>query len=163
MPWKVIQRRLGRAGGEKERHARQRKWDREYGEGYWEIGYKIDGAFVPQHQAIDLVYDESYRLYFENHPEALQELVQLAKSLRNPHARATSGVDLQVPAITRYLREHDVALCGTEVVDIGSWQGKRSHAISERLSPLQIPCAIAPNMTLEQFWQSRKCLAIWED
>ncbi|HZS04878.1 MAG TPA: hypothetical protein VFD58_08600 [Blastocatellia bacterium] len=52
---------------------------------------------------------------------------------------------------------------GTEVVDIGSWQGQASHAISIRLSPLHIKVVGNPKMTLEKFWQSKKCLAIWED
>lgn len=84
-----------------------------------------------------------------------------AKVLRNPHAEATTGVDLQVQAILRYLRDHDLELQGAEVVDIGTWQGQRSHPISVRLSPLHIPCVLEPKLTLEKWWQSRKCLAVW--
>ena len=47
-------------------------------------------------------------------------------------------MDLQVPAIMTYLERHGLSLQGTEVVDIGSWKGKASHAISIRLSPLHI-------------------------
>ena len=93
----------------------------------------------------------------------LAELIRLAKRLRNPHAEATTGVDLQVPAIMAYLERHGFRLLGTEVVDIGSWKGKASHAISIRLSPLHIKVAGDAKMTLEQFWQKKKCLAIWED
>ena len=84
-------------------------------------------------------------------------------SLRNPHAEATTGVDLQVPAIMAYLDRHGLQLQGTEIVDIGSWKGKASHAISIRLSPLHIRVTGDPKTTLEQFWQERKCLAVWEE
>ena len=92
-----------------------------------------------------------------------RELIGLAKTLRNPHAEATTGVDLQVPAILDYLRRHGLQLAGTEVVDIGTWDGKASHPISVRLSPLTIACAIDPGRTLEQWWQQRKVLVVWED
>ena len=53
-------------------------------------------------------------------------------------------------------------LKGNEVVDIGTF-GTRSHKISVRLSPLTIQTIGYPKLTLEQFWQKKKCLAIWED
>ena len=163
MPWQVVERRIGRAGGVRERTDRQREWDRQYGEGNWQVGYLIDGAFVPQEEALESVYYRSYEEHFASHPEDLEELVRLSKTLRNPHAEATTGVDLQVPAILTYLDRHGLRLQGTEVVDIGSWQGQASHPISIRLSPLQIKATGDPKMTLEQFWQEKKCLAVWED
>lgn len=51
----------------------------------------------------------------------------------------------------------------SEVVDIGSWKGNVSHALSIRLSPLHIQVTGNPKMTLEQFWQEKKCLAVWAD
>ena len=62
-----------------------------------------------------------------------------------------------------YLGRHGLRLQGTEVVDIGSWKGKTSHAISIRLSPLHIKMTGNPKMTLEQFWQEKKCLAVWDE
>lgn len=162
MSWQVVERKIGKAGGLKERTARQREWDRRYGEGNWCIGYVIDGEFVIQEDALDSIYYRSYEEHFANHPNDLNELIHLAKKLRNPHAESTTGVDLQVPAIMRYLGENDLALQGTEIVDIGSWQGHASHPISIRLSPVQIKVVGNPKMTLENFWQSKKCLAIWE-
>ena len=50
-----------------------------------------------------------------------------------------------------------------EVVDIGTWQGERSHPISVRLSPLHVRCALDPKRTLEEWWQTEKCLAVWTD
>jgi hypothetical protein len=161
MPWKIVKRRLGRAGAVKERLARQREWDRRYGEGNWAIGYVLDGEFVLQEYALESIYYRSYEAHFASHPQDLDELLLTAKELRNPHAEATTGVDLQVPAILDYLRRHGLELGGDEVVDIGSWQGCASHPLSIRLSPLTIEVAGESKMTLEKFWQSRKCLAVW--
>jgi hypothetical protein len=162
MGWKIVERRIGRAGGVKQREGRQREWDRKYGEDAWMIGYVVDGRFVPQEEAIEIIYNRSYAEHFAEHPEDLEELIRTAKVLRNPHAIATTGVDLQVPAIMSYLKERGLALSGSEVVDIGSY-GDRSHALSVRLSPVTIKVAGDGSMTLEKFWQSKKCLAVWED
>lgn len=161
MPWKVVERKIGRAGGVKQRTARQREWVRKYGEGSWAVGYVIDGEFVLQEDALESIYYHSYEEYFAAHPEDLEELIRLAGRLRNPHAEATTGVDLQVPAILTYLERHGLRLQGTDIVEIGSWKGQASHPISVRLSPLHIKVTGDPKMTLEQFWQERKCLAVW--
>ena len=163
MSWKVVERKIGRAGGEKQRTARQRDWDRKYGADNWAVGYLRDGEFVLQEQALETVYYRSYEAHFGEHPEDLEELIHLAKVLRNPHAEATTGVDLQVPTIMQYLQRHGLQLKGSELVDIGTWQGECSHPISVRLSPLQVRCVLEPKLTLEEFWQGRKCLAIWSD
>jgi hypothetical protein len=163
MPWQIVERHIGRAGGVRERAARQREWDRRYGAGSWQVGYVIDGTFLPQEDALESIYYRSYEEHFAAHPEDLEELVRLAKVLRNPHAKATTGVDLQVPAILKYLERHGLKLQGSEVVDIGSWRGQSSHPISVRLSPLQVRVTGNPRMTLERFWQQKKCLAVWEE
>jgi hypothetical protein len=163
MPWEVVERKIGRAGGEKQRAARQREWDRQYGADAWMVGYVIDGEFVLQDDALQSVYYRSYEAHFRDHPEDLDELVSLAKVLRNPYATPTTGVDLQVPAITQYLRDHGLELRGTEVVDVGTWEGQRSHPISVRLSPLHPPCVLDPKLTLEQWWQAKKCLVVWSE
>lgn len=163
MGWKVVERRIGRAGAVKRRAARQREWDENYGQGNWEIGYLLERRFTSQDDALESVYYSSYARHFEAHPDDLCELISLAKALGNPHAEATTGVDLQVPAILDYLWRNGHQLEGSEVVDIGSWDGAASHPISTRLSPLQNRCAVNPRMTLEQFWQEKKCLAVWAD
>ncbi len=162
MPWVIVSRRLGRAGDEKSRLARQRQWDQKYGKDMWLIGYVVNDEFVAQERAIDTVYHQSYAEHFRQHPEDLKELLQRARLLRNPHAEATGGVDLQIPAIESYLRSQNLELMGSEIVDIGSWQGRQSHALSVRLSPLHIHCSEQPRLTLESWWQKKKCLAIWE-
>ncbi|HVK03709.1 MAG TPA: hypothetical protein VM490_09550 [Armatimonadaceae bacterium] len=163
MAWQIVERRIGKAGPLKRREARQREWDRKYGEGHWEVGYVIDGTFVSQEEALESIYYRSYEQHFNEHPGDLETLIFLAKSLRNPHAEATTSVDLQVPAIQEYMRRHALSLQGHERVDIGSWEGQASHPISIRLSPLQIRVIGHPKMTLEQFWQDRKCLAVWSE
>jgi len=161
MSWKIVERKIGKAGNLKQRVKRQREWDQKYGEN-WMIGYPLDGEFVSQQDALESVYYESYRLHFEENPSDLTELIATAKNLENPHSKLTGGVDLQVPAIMKYLERHNLKLKGTEIVDIGTF-GTRSHKISVRLSPLTIKAVGHPKMTLEKFWQDKKCLAIWED
>ena len=104
MSWEIVERKIGRAGGVKRRAAKQREWDRKYGD--WAIGYVVEGEFVTQDDAIETIYYQSYADHFENKSDDLFELINLAKILRNPHAAATTGVDLQVPAITEYLKRH---------------------------------------------------------
>ena len=124
MAWRVVERHIGRAGGLLERTRRQREWDRKYGEGNWEVGYVIGGPFVPQDEALEAIYYKSYAEYFEAHPADLEELIHLAKDLRNPHAEATTGVDLQVPAILAHLARRGLTLQGMEVV---SAPGRAGH------------------------------------
>jgi len=161
MAWNIVERRIGKAGNIKQRQKRQRQWDEKY-DAIWEIGYVVDGTFITQEEAFKHIYAPSYEDHFDKHPEDLQELIQTAKALRNPHAIKTGGVDLQVPAIMQYLEKHGLALQGKEIVDIGSF-GSRSHKISVRLSPLTIKAIGQKKMTLEQFWQKKKCLAVWEE
>jgi len=161
MAWEIIEWRIGKAGNLKQRQQRQQQWDEKYGSN-WVIGYVIQGTFVSQEDALETVYYASYAAHFDKYPEDLKELIKTAKLLRNPHALKTGGVDLQVPAILNYLERNNLRLEGKEVVDIGTY-GKRSHKISVRLSPLTIKAIGYPKMTLEKFWQDKKCLAIWEE
>lgn len=161
MSWKVVERRLGKAGNAKQRNRRQKEWEKKYGEN-WMIGYIVSGEFISQEDAFESIYYESYKAHFEKYPSDLEELICRAKILSNPHAKLTGGVDLQVPAIMKYLNDNALKLLGKEVVDIGSY-GNRSHKISVRLSPLTIKVVGNPKMTLEKFWQNKKCLVVWED
>lgn len=161
MAWKIVDRKIGKAGNLKQRTNKQRDWDKKYGED-WMIGYVWKGDFITQETALEVVYYESYKAHFDQYPEELNELIETAKTLRNPHAERTGGVDLQVPAIMQYLERHDLKLKGKEIVDIGTF-GARSHKISVRLSPLTIKTVGYPKLTLEQFWQKKKCLAVWKE
>lgn len=162
MPWKIVERRLGRAGEIRQRTSRQRDWDRRHGEDAWAVGYVVQGIFVPQEEAFETVYCKSYEEHFDQHPDDLKELVQTAKVIRNAHAEATTGVDLQVPAVLAYLKRRGIELQGTEIVDIGPYS-EQSHALSIRLSPLAVTVTGDPTTSLEKFWQSKQCLAVWED
>lgn len=161
MSWEIVERKIGQAGNIKQRQKRQRYWDKKYGEN-WMIGYVIDGAFISQEEALETIYYKSYEAHFENYPKDLAELIAIAKVLENPHSKMTGGVDLQVPAIMTYLERNNLTLQGNEVVEIGTY-GTRSHKLSVRLSPLTIKVVGSDKMTLEKFWQKKKCLAIWED
>jgi len=163
MAWRVVERRIGRAGGIRQRNERQRQWDKKYGEDSWQVGYLINGDFTPQEEALESIYYKSYEEHFASHPQDLEELLNLVRALRNPHAEATTSVDLQVPTIMTYLERNGLKLRGSEVVDIGTWEGQASHPISVRLSPLHIQVTGDPKMTLEGFWQSKKCLAVWDE
>lgn len=162
MGWEIVERKIGKAGDRKQQQKNQSVWDKKYGEGAWMIGYTIAGEFVSREEALECVYYKSYETHFETHPEDLAELIQTAKTLRNPHALLTGGVDLQVPAILQYLHKNGLSLEGKEVMDIGSY-GNRSHKLSVRLSPLTIKAFGQEKLTLEQFWQDKKCLAVWVD
>jgi hypothetical protein len=162
MGWEIVERKIGKAGDRKNQQKNQSAWDKKYGEGAWMIGYMLNDEFVSQDEALESVYYKSYETHFQNCPEDLAELIQTAKTLRNPHALLTGGVDLQVPAILQYLHKNGLSLQGKEVMDIGSY-GNRSHKLSVRLSPLTIKAFGQEKLTLEQFWQDKKCLAIWAD
>jgi len=163
MEWIVVEKKIGRAGSLKQQLSRQQQWDKKYGRDNWRVGYIVEGNFITSDEAFDLIYYPSYEQHFQCHPKDLEELINTAKILRNPHAEATGGVDLQVPAILRYLREHQLQLKGKEVVDIGTWGNLSSHKLSVRLSPLQIKVIGNTKMTLEKYWQEKKVLVMWDD
>ena len=161
MGWKIVERKIGRAGNSKQQRRRQEQWTKKYGDN-WLIGYKIEGEFVSQEDAFTSIYYKSYEAHFAKYPKDLEELISIAKVLRNPHAIATGGVDLQVPAILQYLENEGLSLQGKEVLDIGTYNNEKTHKLSVRLSPLTIKVVGNDKMTLEKFWQEKKCLSVWE-
>ncbi len=52
MSWKIVERKIGQAGNLKQRQKRQKIWDEKYDEN-WMIGYKIDGKFISQEDALE--------------------------------------------------------------------------------------------------------------
>ena len=113
MSWNIVERKIGRAGGLKERMQKQKEWDKKYGQDNWMVGYMIDGEFISQEDAIDKIY--------------YQFMLNTLKT---------------IPKI---------------------WKNEHSHKISIHLSPLHIKVCGNPKMTLEKFWQDKKCLALWEE
>src|SRR5262249_11192732 len=148
MPWQVVERRIGRAGGRGRREARQRDRDRKDGEGNRAVGYGVARALPTPEEAVEAVYYRRHPEDFAAPPPHLPALLSLARALRNPHAEATSGVDLQTPAILAYLQRHGLELRGSEVVDVGTWNGAASHPLSVCLSPLQVRCCLDPKLSL---------------
>jgi hypothetical protein len=71
--WRVVEGRIGRAGGVKQRTARQRAWDQKYGEGQWAVGCVVGGAFVLQEYALKSIYNRSYEEHFAAHPEGSED------------------------------------------------------------------------------------------
>jgi hypothetical protein len=68
----------------------------------------------------------------------------------------------QRPAILAYLERTVLNLASNEVVNIGTWQGRASHPLRFRLSPLHVRLTGDPKRPLEQFWPGEKCLAVWD-
>jgi hypothetical protein len=132
------------------------------GNGDGEVGCFIARRFVPQEEDLKSVYYRSYAGHFSAQANDLDELIAVTGKHRNSYAEATGSVDLQVTAILTYLEQNGLTPEAREVVDIGSWQGRVSHAASVRLSPLHVRLAFDPNGRLAQLWQEKKCLAIWE-
>lgn len=163
MSWKIKERKIGRAGNLKNQRKRQLEWNQKYGEDQWMIGYIINDKIITSEEAFHLIYYPSYEEHFNKHPKDLNELIKTAKKLRNPHAEATGGVDLQTPAILKYLQTHNLELKGKELMDIGTWKNEYSHTLSVRLSPLQIKVIGNDKMTLEKYWQEKKILFVWEE
>ena len=91
MPWRVVEKKIGRAGGLQQRTARQREWDGQYGEDNWEVGYVIDGEFVPQNEALESIYYRSYEEHFAAHPEDLEELAPHRQEAAEPARRGDDG------------------------------------------------------------------------
>lgn len=163
MPWQVVERNISPTGGVWELAAHKRAWEGKHGRGNWVIGYETERGFITEEAAIEAIYYKSYEEHFDSHPNDLDELVHLAGELRNPHAEAIAGVDLQVPAIMDYLNRNELNLRGPEVVDIGAWDSGTSPPIGIRLSAAHVTAVGNHKMSLEKFWQSKKCLAVWKD
>ena len=163
MSWNVVERKIGRAGGVKQRTARQREWDQKYGEDALGGRLRHRRRLRPPRRCAGVGLLPELRGTF-------------CRSSRRPGGTDPAGQDAaESPRRGNDRRgpagasDHDVSgsprasLQGNEVMDIGSWKGQASHAISIRLSPLHIKVTGDPKTTLEQFWQEKKCLAVWEE
>ena len=163
MPWKVVERKIGRAGGVKQRTARQREWDRQVRRGQLGGRLRHRRRLRPAGRRPGVDLQPELRGTLRRPPRGpggtdppRQEPAEPARRGDDRRGPASAG-DHGLPGAAR------ASASGTEVVDIGSWKGQASHPISIRLSPLHIQVVGDPKMTLEQFWQERKCLAVWEE
>ena len=87
MSWKIVERKIGKAGNLKQRQKRQSTWDQKYGDN-WMIGYVIEGEFISQEDALESIYYQSYAAHFEENPKDLKELIHTAKTLKNTSRRS---------------------------------------------------------------------------
>lgn len=155
--------KLGRAGGPKNRQKKKEEWDRKYGEGNWEIVYFYNNKIYTREEALSEFYNKSYYIFLKNNPNITMRLCLLARELYNPHAEATGGVDLQVPAVLEALDRLGRELTGKERIAIGTWgskYGKKYPPISHQLSPFKIPLWCDRRISVEKFWQEYKYLAV---
>lgn len=163
---KIIER-IGRAGGKKQREAKQKEWDKKYGIGNWEVVYFYDGKIYTREEALEEFYNKSYFEFLKKNPMVVEELCKRAGTLFNPHSRGTTGIDLQCPSVLAALEKLGKTLNGTEEIAIGTWQNKFGSKvsypqISYTLSPFKIPVWCNPKMNVEKFWQEYKFLAVKE-
>jgi len=101
MPWKIVERKIGRAGGEKQRHARQREWDRQYGADQWAVGCMIDATFTLHEDALESVYDRSYESHFAEHSaDPGQSHVRKCRDLRGYGTRKAEFRPVFDPSMT---------------------------------------------------------------
>jgi hypothetical protein len=77
MTWKVVERKIGKAGNIKQQQKRQKEWNRKYGEN-WLIGY-FSIMNLSQEIAFEMIYYKSYEEHFASYPKDLEELVLTAK------------------------------------------------------------------------------------
>jgi hypothetical protein len=162
---KIIEK-LGRAGGPEKREKARVEWNKKYGEGNWEIVYFYNGKIYSRDEAMEEFYNKSYYEYLKNHEETLDKLCNMAAMLYNPHAEATEGVDLQVPAVLRSIEELGRKLQGKEIVAIGTYgykDGIKYPPISWELSPFRMPLWCDKKLSVEKFWQEYKYLAVKDE
>ncbi|QUH21918.1 hypothetical protein [Alkaliphilus sp. B6464] len=160
-----IVKKIGRAGGPKNREKSKNEWDKKYGVGKWKVVYQYNNEIYTREQALEKFYNRSYYEYLKNHPTTLNNLCNMANSLYNPHADATGGVDLQVPAVYKALEHLNKSLQGAQRIAIGTWgykQGIEYPQISWELSPYKVPLWCNKDISIEVFWQDYKYLAVQE-
>jgi hypothetical protein len=182
MDYKIVERNIGRAGNKRQMLQKQEEWDRRYGENNWRTGYEINGQFRTRQEVIRDVYDQSYYVFLDKHPELVKELEE-SGGVFNPHAILSNSVDIQAATVIRYMVERDITFKGERAVPIGSYQPKYNKEkvfekavrlgleirdekivypkIAYTLNPFNVPCILDAEVSVEAFWQSDiKCLAV---
>lgn len=162
MKYKIVEK-LDRAGGFKNRERKHKEWDLKYGENNWEVVYKYKDKILSQEEALDEYYNKSYFVFMKSNPSLVQKLCNTTKQIYNPHALNTRSVDLQCPAVLIALKKLGYTLKGTERTAIGAWGTKKGYKypnISYDFSPFKVPLWCDNNISIENFWQDYKYLAI---
>lgn len=162
MTLKLVEK-LGRAGNSKNRDAKLNEWNTKYGEGNWEVVYSYKDNIMTREEALREYYYKSYYLYMDKNKSLTNELCNTAKSIYNPHAENTGGVDLQCPAVMFALGKLGITLSGSQKIAIGTWgsnKGIKYPSISYKLSPFKVPLWCDDFISVEKFWQEFKYLAV---
>lgn len=181
--YKIVERNIGRAGNRKQMAEKQAVWNCKYGEGNWLTGYEVNGQFKTREAVIEEIYDQSYFVFLDEHPEVV-ELLKNASGVYNPHALLSNSVDIQAATVERYMEARNLSFAGEGRLPIGSYQPKYKKEpllkraqeelglevrdgkiiypkIAYTLNPFSIPCLVKPEMSIEDYWQSDiKCLAV---
>lgn len=155
--------KVGRAGGKKQREEKQKEWDKKYGKNNWSIGYFYDNKFYTREEALIEFYDKSYYEFLKKNPKIVEEICKRAKTLYNPHARHTTGIDLQSPSVQKAIDRLGKKLEGNEELAVGVWgtnKGYKYPQISFKLDPYRVPLWCDKTINLESFWQEYKYLVI---
>lgn len=182
MAYKIVERNIGRAGNRQQMLRKQEEWNRKYGKDKWLTGYEINGEFKTREEVIEEIYDHSYFVFLDSHPEVVEELKNAA-GVYNPHALLSNSVDIQAATVERYMKARNLSFEGEGLLPIGSYQPRYKKEvvfpkaeelgltirndkivypkIAYTLNPFNVPCVIKPEMSIEDFWQSDiKCLAV---
>lgn len=180
--YKIVERKIGRAGNRQQIAKKQEVWNKKYGEGNWLTGYEIDGQFRTREFVIREIYDESYFIFLDANPEVVKELVN-SGGVYNPHAILSNSFDIQAATVERYMQSRGLSFEGEGLLPIGSYQPKYNKEpvlkkalelglvvqddkivypkIAYTLNPFNVPCLLNSEESIEVFWQSDiKCLAV---
>ena len=158
---KIIEK-VGRAGSKKQREEKQKEWDNKYGKGKWSIQYVYKNKIYTREEALEEFYNKSYFIFLKNNPKIVEELRVRAKTLYNPHAEKTTGIDLQVPAVYKALENLGIELQGEERIAIGEYGKDNYPLITKKLNPYRVPLWCDKKDNVEDFWQNNKYLVIEE-
>lgn len=183
--WKPIERPgfLGR-----QRDAKVREWNSVYGTGNWRLAWRvmvdsrIGDASFPFLAACRYLYEPSYLVYLQSHPEQVDYICGFSEVIDNALSNIQSGLDyskqeaasthIQDIAIRNCLRLLGRKFEGGEKDGVLEVRGRKSNGarfspgiIPHVGLPIELPSLApswaAPN-SVEDFWQSNKWLEVAE-
>ena len=169
---------LGRPGftGKKKKQNRKELLDK-YGEGNWKIAHLYDGKLLSREEAL-IHFENSYQKFFEDNPEILEWLLQIAKDVYdNQESNVNSGLDYSIQetvdahlhdiAIRRVLQKIEKEFQGDTLLEIRG-ENSEGFILSTGQVPFYEPKLIQRKQlkgwwgknSIESYWQSNKVLAV---